>query len=110
MLDLGDVVTLFVVMLLIYASYRMILMRERAFQAVTLRCRQLDLQLLDENVAMRGLWVKRDKNRAWRLWLSYDFEFSSTGDERYRGRVVILGGKVANIILPPYRLPEPLQD
>ena len=106
MFDLYDVVITFVFLLLIFGIYHIALLREQAYKAATHHCRKLDLQLLDQNVAIKAVWFKRDKNGSLRFWLSFDFEFSSTGDERYTGKIVFLGGRVANIVLPPYRLPD----
>ncbi|NRB37178.1 MAG: DUF3301 domain-containing protein [Pseudomonadales bacterium] len=110
MLDLNDVFILFVVMLVIYAFYHMALLRERAYKAVANHCKIKNLQLLDQNVAVKALWFKRDDHGSLRFWLTCEFEFSSTGDERYSGKIVILGGKIVNIILPPYRVPDTQGD
>ena len=105
MFDLYDAAILFVILLLLYFAYQGVLMREFALKSAYAHCQKLDIQLLDQNVAIRGLWFKRDGAGKMRLWISYNFEFSSTGDERYSGRIILLGGKVINIDLPPYRLP-----
>lgn len=78
--------------------------KQRALRATKDYCRQMDVQLLDEAVALRGFWFKRDSDGHLRIWRSYDFEFTSTGCERYRGRVVLLGVRVAHIHLAPHRL------
>lgn len=106
MFDLYDVFIIFIVILIIYACYHIIILRERAYQAGLRYCEAKDLQLLDQNVALKAAWFKRDDNKMLRFWLSFNFEFSSTGIERYNGTIVILGGKVISITLPPYRLPD----
>ena len=50
----------------------------------------MDLQLLDESVALRALWFKRSPDGQLR-WRSYNFDFTSTGDDRYQGRIILLG-------------------
>ena len=105
MFDLSDVFLLFGGLLVAYGFYHVTLLREQAYKCAIHHCQKLDLQLLDQNVAMKGVWFKRDDNRFWRFWIAFEFEFSTTGEERYTGRIVMLGGKIANIILPPYRLP-----
>lgn len=77
--------------------------RETAFYAVKAHCRQLDLQLLDDCVALTAFWAKRDKNGQLQAWRSYAFEFSSTGWERYNGKIIMLGSKIESIELEPYR-------
>lgn len=78
--------------------------KERALRRVRRQCDELDIQLLDDNIALRAVWLKR--NAAGRLcfWRRYHFEFTSTGDERYSGRIVTLGHEVTDIDIDPHRL------
>jgi hypothetical protein len=78
--------------------------REIAFVAVKVHCKKMDVQLLDEYVALIGIWPKRDDDGKIKAWRSYQFEFTSTGDERYNGKVVMMGDKVLSIQLEPYRI------
>ena len=69
-------------------------------------CADLELQLLDQSVVIRGLWPARDDDGRLRLRRTYQFEFASTGDRRYQGIIVLLGLRVQSIELETYRLPE----
>ena len=80
--------------------------REIALRATRLYCRREGLQLLDESVALRTLWLKRDTKGKVRGWRGYQFEFTATGDERYLGKIVTLGRQVESIQVPPHRIPE----
>jgi len=80
--------------------------REIAFIAVKVYCQKMDVLLLDEYVALNGQWLKRDDDGKFKAWRSYQFEFSSTGEERYNGRVILLGRRVITIQLDPYRMHE----
>ncbi len=106
MLDLGDIFICTLLVLAAFTVWRGVAIREMALRAVKFHLKGLNLQLLDENVALRGFWFKRNERHNLCAWYSYIFEFSSTGDERYSGKVVVLGGRVTNIELEPYRLPE----
>ena len=75
-----------------------------ALVAVKRHCKQLDLQLLDYYVAASRLKLRRDDRNNWRLWRYYEFEFSSTGDERYHGSVVVVGKSIQQIQLEPHRI------
>jgi len=75
--------------------------RERTLAYVKKQCQQQGLQLLDESVVLRGLWIEQGLLRR-----TYHFEFSSTGEERYQGEAVLLGKRFLSVRLPPYRLPE----
>lgn len=79
-------------------------MKEMALQAVRRHCQQMNLELLDESVVLKGYWLKRDPLGQMRLWRSYVFDFSSTGDDRYQGRIIFLGKHVEAVHIPPHRL------
>ena len=78
--------------------------REFAFLTTQRHCQKLGIVLLDEYVALNGQWLKRDDNGQLKIWRSYIFEFSSTGEERYQGKITLLGMKVTQIELEPYRI------
>ncbi len=78
--------------------------REIAFIAVTSHCRKLGVQLLDEYVALNGLWFKVNREGGISAWRSYLFEFTSTGNDRYNGKIIMLGDKILNIEMDPYKI------
>ena len=78
--------------------------KQQAYQAVKKYCREMELQLLDEGVVLRGFWFKRNAKGKLKMWRAYHFEFSSTGNERYRGRVIMLGLDVEKLELEPHRI------
>lgn len=80
--------------------------REIALLAAKMHCQKMNLFLLDEYVALNGQWIKRDNLGRVKAWRSYQFEFSSTGNERYNGKVIMLSDKVISIQLDPYRIPD----
>lgn len=78
--------------------------RETALQITRRRCRELGVQLLDETVALRGLWLRRGDDGVLHWWRSYLFEFTATGDDRYPGSVEMLGRRAIALELAPHRL------
>lgn len=66
-------------------------------------CKKADVLLLDEAVYLRGLWFKRDRQGNLRVWRRFLFEFTATGEERYLGRVIMLGKYIEYIELEPHR-------
>jgi hypothetical protein len=78
--------------------------KSRALQAAKVHCKTMDVQLLDDSIVLRGFWLKRDGRGSLRLWRSYLFEFSSTGEQRYSGRVILLGPHIESVQLEPHRL------
>jgi hypothetical protein len=68
--------------------------RETALRAAREACRQDDLLLLDETVAISALKLVRDENGRLQLQRAYEFEYSDTGDNRRKGSVVLIGHRV----------------
>lgn len=102
--DLESLFWLSLILLVIYYWWRSQKVKEIALKHTIKQCKELELQLLDSNINLRGLWLKRDTDGTIKIWRSYNFEFSSTGDERYIGKVVLLGHKITNFELAPHRL------
>jgi hypothetical protein len=78
--------------------------KEIALGAAKAHCLAMDVQMLDGYVALNGICLKRDKLRKMQLRRSFLFEFSSTGNERYNGTVLMLGRGVESIYMEPYRI------
>jgi hypothetical protein len=78
-------------------------MRQLVLEACIHYCREREVQLLDQSVALRRIWFRRDERGQLKSWRLYEFEFASTVNERYKGRAVTLGNRVMDITLEPYR-------
>mgnify|MGYP000182770519 CR=1 FL=1 len=67
-------------------------------------CKNLDLSLLDESVVLRG--IKPIRNSQGKLCLSrtYQFDFTSNGEDRYQGEISLSGRRVLKVKLPPHRI------
>ena len=78
--------------------------KEWAWREVRAYCQKMEVQMLDDYIVLHRLWFKRDGGGVIRLWRSYLFEFASTGEMRYKGRIVTLGQRVLTIELDPYRM------
>jgi len=77
-------------------------LREKALARVKQHCANLDLELLDENVAFKRLAFLRDAQGHKRLARVYDFEFTVTGEQRHPGTITQFGAHSAQIELAPY--------
>lgn len=71
--------------------------RERVLRACRLACQQLEVQLLDQTVALSKLRLGRNSQGRWHLRRLYAFEFSTDGVQRYQGRAA-LHGKVMQYV------------
>lgn len=63
--------------------------RERVLALVRATCRDLQLQCLDDSVALTA--VRLVRNAGWMLERRYEFEFSVDGADRRNGQVVLCG-------------------
>lgn len=68
--------------------------REQARAASAHACRQSNLQLLDDTVALERLWLRRDRDGRLKLERLYLFEFTDTGQRRQIGSVLLVGWRV----------------
>jgi hypothetical protein len=80
--------------------------KEIALKAVKAQCSNLDVQMLDEYVALTGIRLARDQRGKIRLQRLFSFEFSSTGNDRYNGVCMMLGRQVESIRMEPHRFDE----
>ncbi|MEH6624977.1 MAG: DUF3301 domain-containing protein [Motiliproteus sp.] len=78
--------------------------KEIALKATQKHCSEMDVQLLDQSIGLRGLWLKRDSSGRVRFWRSYTFDFSSNGEDRYQGRIILIGRRIESMQLDPHRI------
>jgi hypothetical protein len=104
MLDLSAIWWLTFIFLIGYYWRCALIAREQAFAAAQRHCDSMQVQLLDQSVSLRRLWFKRNAQGRLCLWRAFYFEFTVIGDDRYVGRVVMLGDRVSEVQLEPHRV------
>jgi hypothetical protein len=77
--------------------------REAGVEAARRACLREGVQFLDETVVGRGLRPARDENGRMVLRRAFDFEYSLSGNDRYRGAVVLEGREVVLVDLAEHR-------
>lgn len=78
--------------------------KEIALRATEDYCLAMEVQMLDAYIALSKLSFERDTQGKMQIRRLFTFEFSSTGYERYSGKITMLGNKVKTIVMDPYRL------
>ena len=78
--------------------------KQIALAAVKKYCLKMDVQFLDQSIVLRAIWLKKDSRGNLHIWRSYVFDFSSTGEDRYTGRIVLLGRSIESVKLEPHRV------
>lgn len=77
-----------------------------ALQYLDQHFRQQDLQLLDQTIVLKGVWPRRSDSGSLQLRRRYRFEFTSTGEERYKGMIELSGRRLQRIELEPHLMPD----
>lgn len=104
-ISLGELLVLTLLISLALAWWQNLKKRELALMQVRRYCKQQGLQLLDESIALKRARFRRDtQSGQLQLERCYFFEFTSTGDERYQGWVVLHGARIHSLEVEPYRL------
>lgn len=96
-LQLSDVIWLG-----LFATLAALWWHGQGVKAVALRlvksyCDEHNIQLLDESLVLRKLWFGRNPQGVVNMQRTYYFEFTSTGEYRYRGTIVLLGYKLQSV-------------
>lgn len=71
--------------------------REITLAGCTRVCSDINVQLLDQTVAVRKLTLIRDATGRLRLCRWYGFEFSTHGDDRHAGVAILRGRELAYV-------------
>ena len=82
------------------------LVKNEALKLAGAHCQRLGLQLLDQSMVIKGVFPVRDETGGVCLRRKYRFEFSSTGQVRYQGLIVMIGRRPRQIELEPHVLPD----
>ncbi len=106
-MTLSTLFWLFVAAFLVWYWWKAKAIKDFVLTAAKAYCKKMDVLLLDEAVYLRGLWVKRDQQGNLRVWRRFMFDFTSTGEERYLGRIIMLGRTIEYMELEPHRFSGP---
>lgn len=78
--------------------------KQLALGASVRRCKEAGVQFLDHSVVLHRIGFKKNPAKQWKLIREYRFEFTSTGENRYIGRVIMQGHHLLSSELEPYNL------
>lgn len=80
--------------------------KEVARREGRLCCHGLGLLFLDDSVVLKKVRLARSELGQVILRREYQFEFSSDGSQRYRGKISLMGKTLDDVIMEAYREPE----
>jgi len=69
-------------------------------------CKKISLEFLDETVSIKKVRLRRNSMGRLNFYREYQFEFTSTGEHRYKGNVKLLGKHLLNIEMEPYQITD----
>ena len=69
-------------------------------------CKKYLLEFLDETVSIKKLRLRRNSRGQLAFYREYQFEFTSTGERRYKGVTRLLGKQLLDVELEPYKFEE----
>ena len=78
--------------------------KQLALRASISRCKEAGVQFLDHSVVLHKIGFKKNATKQWKMIREYRFEFTSTGETRYVGRVIMQGQHLVSSDLEPYSL------
>jgi len=100
----GTDFTLFVILISVFLYW---LDSIRAKEIATARsreaCKKVLVEFLDETVAIKKVRLRRNSSGRLNFYREYQFEFTSTGEYRYKGMVKLLGKHLLDIEMEPYQ-------
>jgi hypothetical protein len=78
--------------------------KQFAFLKCKKYCTQAGVELLDDNIQIKQLRLRKNTRGQWRLYRYFEFEFTSTFEQRYKGKLETLGRQIINIELDTHRI------
>ena len=77
--------------------------KENATKHAKNACKKVLLEFLDDTVLMKKVRLRRSAQGQMSIYREYEFEFSSTGEFRYKGQVRLLGQYLLDVEMEPYQ-------
>lgn len=80
--------------------------KENATQHAKNACKKVLIEFLDDTVLIKKVRLRRNTDGQLSIYREYEFEFSSTGEFRYKGQVRLLGKYLLDVEMEPYQFHE----
>lgn len=91
---MGSLIAILVIAGIVWFWAHSLWIRERVLRQCARTCKQMNVQLLDQTVALSRLALGRDPQGRLSLRRWYVFEFSTDGGDRCKGCVGLLGSRI----------------
>lgn len=102
-MSLSDLFLVFILALTVFFLWRHHVIRARAYEAALRHTRFQGVLLLDESIVLKRFSFVRSHTAFFAMKRHFQFEFSSLGDERYKGEVIFVGQRQTYIQLQAFK-------
>lgn len=102
-MSFAELAVLLLICLLAWFWFDSIKARELGIAAARAACEREGVQLLDDTVSGSSLRLGRDENGRVAIRRAYEFEYSGSGYDRFRGAIVLLGREVVMLDVAGHR-------
>lgn len=99
MFDIYDLSIFFLCLLLAAYWWRISGQKIQALNKAKTHCKNSGLQLLDQTLVFLKHSIEKDGRGRKHLCRVYEFDFSTDGEERHTGEIMLSGFKVVRIVL-----------
>ena len=89
----------------VWIFWRQLAIRELALRHANAACSKADVQLLDQSIGLSKLRLSKLTGGGVGLLREYRFEFTSTGEQRYVGRIFMVGHTLQRVEMDAFREP-----
>lgn len=100
---ISDFILLVILIAFIFYWLDSIRAKEIATKNALIACKKELIEFLDDTVVIKKVRLRRDVKGKIAIYREYQFEFSSTGEFRYKGVVRLLGQFLIDVDLEPYQ-------
>ena len=103
----GTDFTLFVILVSVFLYWLdSIRVKEIATARSKEACKRVLVEFLDDTVAIKKVRLRRNSSGQLNFYREYQFEFTSTGEYRYKGIVKLLGKHLLDVEMEPYKITD----
>jgi len=104
MYDIYDAILFFIFIFAVMYWWRISEQKSFAIRNAKAYCQERNVQLLDQTLVFKGLHLEKTGNKRCRLCRAYEFDFSSNGEDRFKGEIILSGFNFLRVILEMEKL------
>lgn len=101
-----DLIFIVILLALIFYWLDSLRAKEIATKNALAECKKVLLEFLDDTVVIKKVRLRRNTQGKIAFYREYQFEFTSTGRYRYKGRIRLLGRYLIDVEMEPYQFNE----